>query len=289
MMIRQQLRTLRWSAWLAWQVESNWAHPWLFVLYVLAKPLAASMLLVCMYWAAQAATGNRVPTGFLPFLYVGSACYMLVGGVTFGMSQAVITDREQYGMLKFIRLSPVWMQTYLVGRGLSRALQAIVGVVLALVVGLLILPDLRTALDPARVTWLWLGLYFVGGLTMLLSLGLMLAGTVLNLPRHGMFLSEGVAGLLYLFSGVVFPIDILPGPMQWVSRCLPTTYWLEGMRLSLLGHNHVSTALRDWTAPQLVGALALSTTVLGLVAWIVFRWCERRAWTLGRFDEVGGY
>src|SRR5436309_12960603 len=97
----RHLRTLRWSAWLAWQTESNWTSPWLFAVYVLAKPLAASLLLVCMVWAARSAASGAVPDGFVPFLYVGSACYMLVAGVTFGMGDAVIADREKYGMRKY--------------------------------------------------------------------------------------------------------------------------------------------------------------------------------------------
>src|SRR2546423_1015591 len=100
------LQTLRWSAWLAWQVESNWLNPWLFVLSVVVKPLTASLLLACVYWAAQAGAGSQAPAGYLPFLYVGSACFMLIGGVTAGMAAAVIADREQYGMLKYVRLSP---------------------------------------------------------------------------------------------------------------------------------------------------------------------------------------
>ena len=31
------LRSLRWAAWLGWQLESNWATPWLFVLYSVAR------------------------------------------------------------------------------------------------------------------------------------------------------------------------------------------------------------------------------------------------------------
>lgn len=76
-------QTLRCSAWLAWQVESNWLNPYLFVVYTLIKPLAASLLLVCMFWAAQAQQA-AVPHGYLPFLYLGSACFMLVAGVTAG-------------------------------------------------------------------------------------------------------------------------------------------------------------------------------------------------------------
>src|SRR5262245_38339693 len=82
-------RTLRWAAWLGWQIDSNWANPWLFILYVLVKPLAGSLLLVCMYWAARSATDAEAAPGYLPFLYVSTACFMLVGGITYGMSHAV--------------------------------------------------------------------------------------------------------------------------------------------------------------------------------------------------------
>jgi hypothetical protein len=43
----------------------------------------------------------------LPFLFISSTCFMVVGGVAAGMSHAVISDRENYGMLKFIRICPI--------------------------------------------------------------------------------------------------------------------------------------------------------------------------------------
>lgn len=283
------IRTLRCSAWLAWQIESNWVNPWLFAVYVLVKPLTASLLLVCMYWAAQQATAGGVSSGFLPFMYVSNACYMLVAGVTFGMSSAVVTDRENYGMLKFIRISPVHLQNYLLGRGLSRAAQAALGVVLSLALGWVLLPELRTAWARHPGAWGWLVVYLAEGTVMLVALGMFLAGTVLNLPRHGMFLSEGVAGLLYLLSGAVFPITVLPGWLRPVSLALPPTYWLEGMRRALLGPSEVPSPLAGWGHGQLALALLLSTAALVTVAHFFFRWSERRAWRVGNFDKATGY
>ena len=60
------LRTLRLAAWLGWQLETNWASPWLFALYMLIKPVCGSLMLVCMFYAARHATGGRVPAEFLP-------------------------------------------------------------------------------------------------------------------------------------------------------------------------------------------------------------------------------
>jgi ABC-2 type transport system permease protein len=278
-------RTVRCGTWLGWQIESNWGTPWLFLLYVLVKPLASSLLLVCMYVAARSAAVG-VPPGFLPFLYVSSACFMLIGGMTIGMTQAVVTDRESYCMLKFIRISPARLRSYLIGRGLSRVGQACVGAVLTVAVGLALFPEMRTVLDVQNVSWGWLAFYLTAGSAMLPALGLLLAGIVLNMARHGMFLSEGVAGTLYLLSGAVFPLDVLPAWLRPVSLALPPTYWLEGMRRSLLGDSQLSVSLGGWSNGGLALLLTASTAALTLTAHWFFRWSEHRAWRDGRYDET---
>ena len=39
---------------------------------------------------------------------------------------------------------------------------------------------------------------------------MILASAMFNMSRSGMFLSEGIAGVVYFLSGVIFPITILP-------------------------------------------------------------------------------
>jgi ABC-2 type transport system permease protein len=286
--MRVHWRTLRTAAWLGWQIDSNWANPWLFLLYVLVKPLAGALVLVCMYWSVRSTAGRVVPPDFLPFLYVSSACFMLIGGVTVGMSQAVVADRESYGMLKFIRISPARLRSYLVGRGLSRAGQAAVGAVLTVGVGLLAFPDLRQALGGQGVAWGWLVLYLLTGTAMLVALGLILSAATLNMARYGMFLSDSVAGLLFLLCGAAFPVQVLPRWLHPISYTLPPTYWLEGMRRAVLGRTGLPSPLQDWDHGHLAAALLASTLVLGVVAHLFFRWGEQRAWHLGRFDQVSG-
>src|SRR5207253_3054752 len=60
--MRNHLRTLKLAAWLGWQLETNWASPWLFALYMIVKPVCGSLMLVCMYYAARYGTGGRVPS-----------------------------------------------------------------------------------------------------------------------------------------------------------------------------------------------------------------------------------
>jgi len=291
--MNNQSRSLRTAAWLGWQLESNWTSPWLFALYVIFKPLCSSLLLVCMYFAARIATDGAVPVAFLPYLYISNACYMLVGAVAFGMSYAVVTDREHYRMLKYIYITPVHLQTYFVGRGLAGAAEATVGALINLTIGALCFSDVRNAFAAHDTEWGWLFVYLVIGLTMLVSLGLIMASILLNMARHGMFLSEGVAGMLYLLSGAVFPIAVLPLVLRWMSLGLPPTYWMEGMRRALLGPLSTESPmllspLSSWSHAELALALFVSTSLMVLMALLLFGWAERRAWRLGRIEETTG-
>ncbi|HEY2787355.1 MAG TPA: ABC transporter permease [Fimbriiglobus sp.] len=290
-MVAEPFRTLRWSTWLGWQIESNWADWKLFILYLVVKPITGSMVLVCMYFAAKAAAPTRVPAAFLSYVYVSNACFGLVGCVMLGMSQVVATDRDHYQMLKYIFRSPGRFRVYFVGRGLARAVEGVVGGGITILAGTLFFPDVRTAV--AAVDPGWLFLFLVVGSVMLWACGMFLASAVLNMHRNGMFLSEGVAGVVYLLSGVIFPLAILPVPLQWIGRALPTTYWLEGMRRAITGPAPEGSALAQSPLARMANGeilvLLVGTTVgLVVVAEWFYRWSVRRAWRNGKIEETSG-
>ena len=93
------LRAFVTAAWLGWQIESNWARPFLFAVYVIARPLSSVMILVIMYSViTNGATGEPI----FAFIYFGNALYILVNSVVTGVSWAVIEDREHYRVAKQI-------------------------------------------------------------------------------------------------------------------------------------------------------------------------------------------
>ena len=244
-----------------------------------------------MFYAARSATGGRVPAEFLPYLYVSNACFGLVGSVMFGLSYAVINDRERYRMLKYIYIGPGNLRTYFVGRSVSGAAQALLGGLLNLGIGALAFSEVRHALTRQPTEWGWLIFYLLVGTVLLLALGLILSAAVLNMARQGMYLSEGVAGIMYLLCGVVFPLAILPPVLQYVGMALPPTYWLEGMRRALLGSSPeemLHGPLSGWSHWQLALALLASTAVFSAFAYWYFGYSERRAWRLGRIEEQTG-
>ena len=280
-------RTLRWSTWLGWQIESNWADPWLFGLYLIVKPITGSLVLVFMFFAARAVAPT--PPEYLPYVYVSNACFGLIGTVMFGMSYVVISDRESYGMLKYIFISPARLQCYLLGRGAARGLEGIVGGGLTVVAGLFLFSEVRHSVV-AGIDWLWLVIFLAIGGAMLYAAGMILASVVFNTNRSGMFLSEGIAGVVYLVSGVIFPLTELPRWLQGVAMSLPTTYWLEGMRRALMGPvpERLRGPLSDWSHGHLALVLLATTMALVLAAQLFWRWSERRAWRLGKLEENAG-
>jgi ABC-2 type transport system permease protein len=283
-------RTLRWSTWLGWQIESNWADPWLFVLYLIIKPVTGSLMLVFMFFAARAVA--QTPPEYLPYVYVSNACFGLVGTVMFGMSYVVISDRENYGMLKYIFISPARLQSYLLGRGVARALEGIVGGGLTVVAGLFLFSEVRQSVVTG-IDWVWLAIFLSIGGAMLYGAGMILASVVFNTHRNGMFLSEGLAGVVYLLSGVIFPLNELPGWLQKVALTLPPTYWLEGMRRALLGappegSTLAKSPLAAYSNGELAVALVLTTIGLTIASQWLYRWSIRKAWRNGKIEEQTG-
>jgi len=108
-----------------------------------------------------------------------------------------------------------------------------------------------------------------------------------------MFLSEGIAGVVYLVSGVIFPLTELPRWLQWVAMSLPTTYWLGGMRRALMGPSPEGSPLAEsplarFSNADLALALVATTGGLTLVAQWFYRWAVRRAWRNGKIEEQTG-
>ena len=123
---------------------------------------------------------------------------------------------------------------------------------------------------------------------MLWACGMILASAVLNMHRNGMFLSEGVAGAVFLLSGVVCPLSELPFWMSAIGQCLPTTYWLEGMRRAITGVILPGSPMSDISNSWLAAALAGSTVGLMIMAILFYRWSVRRAWRNGKIEETSG-
>ena len=270
-------RSFRTAIGLGWAIESNWSDPFLFAIYTMAKPLAAAMILVVMFQVITQGQG----TEFLQFMIVGSALWNVVFGVMGGLVQSILEDRERYRMMKYVVVTPSSLFPFLLGRSLARVIVSFVAVALTLAVGVVFLGvELRPNL-------LYLVPATVLGVLGVMALGVFMAGWCLQLRQEAWSYPEAIAGALYLVSGAIFPIDVLPAFLHPIAYASPTTWWLEASRRGLLGHGSpgVLGGLSDATVMLL---LAVSTAIAIPVALALFAWFMKRARQAGLLDMTTG-
>ncbi|HUH98558.1 MAG TPA: ABC transporter permease [Anaerolineales bacterium] len=272
------------ATWLGWQIESNWTQPFLFAIYSIIKPLAGAAILVVMY---SVITQGNFNTPIFPYLYYGNAFYQYVGAIMTGVSWAVIDDREHYKTLKYMYIAPISIPAYWLGRGVARFLTGSISVLITIAFGVLFL---HVPLNLATVNW---PLFLVAlgiGVFMLAMMGLILASITLLIAHHFFLIGEATASALFLLSGAIFPLDVLPAWLRPVGFLVPITYWLELMRRSLIGNvAQAYPTLAHFGDLQLLGILAGLTVLFAIASTFVFRFCDYRAREQSLIDRVTNY
>ncbi|HEY3335443.1 MAG TPA: ABC transporter permease [Candidatus Limnocylindrales bacterium] len=290
------VRTLRTALFLGWRVEANWTDPLLFVIYTVVKPIASLLLLVMMIQIIGAgATGSGNDT-IRTFVVLGSALWaMLVAGIA-GPAWSVLEDRERYRMLKYLYVSPSTFLVVLVGRGGARLVAGAMGTLVALVFAVIVL-GLR--IDLGAVNWPLLLVSLVLGIVPILAIGVLLAAICLQTRQESWSYPDAFAGALFLVTGVVFPLAVLPDPIEVVGLVNPVTWWVAGVRLAVLpdgpssigGPGSVWTAVTASAAPDtttIVLALCVTGALATLAATAIFRSSEHHARDLGLLDRTTG-
>jgi len=287
MAIVSGLRTFKNAAWLGWEMEANWTDPFLFAIYSIVKPLAGTLILVFMYLVI---TQGETQTMFFSFMYVGNAFYMFVADVLFGVTWIIHDDREHYMTLKQVYIAPINFRNYIFGRSSITIAISSFGVLLTLIFGVLVL---GVNIDFASVNWPLFIAALVLGLATLAIMGLALGGVTFLTAKHAMGINEGVAGIFYVLSGVIFPITILPGWAQSISKFLPVTYWMEGIRRglepSVVAQLGPATGLQGFSDLQLMFILVVTAIVFLFVSLGIFRYADKVARRKGKIDWTTAY
>ena len=285
--MRGNLRTFKNAAWLGWQMESNWTDPFLFATYSIVKPIAGTLILVFMYLVISPG-GTNTP-GF-SYMFIGNALYMYVAEVLFGVTWVIHDDREHYMTLKQVYIAPISFYYYIFGRAAIKIAITSVGVLLTILFGIFVL-DVQVSL--ASISWPLLIISLVLGLAAICIMGLALGGISFLTAKHGQGINEGVAGIFYVMSGVIFPITILPTWAQPISKLLPVTYWMEAMRrglepgvISALGGTTGMDGMDNWF---LMLVLILSTIAFVFISVGIFRFADKAARRKGKIDWTTAY
>jgi len=272
------------AAWLGWQVESSWTHPLLFLLFSALKPISGVLILVFMF---RAVSHVSTASPLYGYIYVGNALYIYVGAILAGTSYSILDDRERYRALKYVYIAPVSVPVYLFGRAVARFLTGTIAVVITLLTGVLFF---KLPIHPLSTNWPMLIVALLLGMFCMTAMGIILGAWSLTLRSEPHFLGEAVAAALYLFSGAVFPVTLLPKVLQPIGFLTPVTYWLELMRRALLGTNaSEAPANVSFSNMELLGILTLLTLAFGILAFAAFRFFDKIARDRGMIDTQSNF
>ena len=176
------------------------------------------------------AVGEVIGVGYLSYMAPGViGMGLLFGSVFSGVS--IIFDR-QFGFMKEMLVAPVSRTSLILGKILGGATTATIqGIILMTVAAIM------GAFTPS-LAFLAGAVAGVGAMLLITSgfVGLGVAiGSTLNDFHAFQLLSTFVMWPMFMLSGVFFPIDLAPLPLQVVMLCDPMFYGVELLRWCLLG------------------------------------------------------
>jgi ABC-2 type transport system permease protein len=186
---------------------------------------------------------------------------MIASGGFLGAAGALTVERED-GTLLRMKAIPEGMVGYLVGRVVSVSLGSLTALVMVLVPGLFLVPELASA---GLVSWLTLLWVVVLGLLATLPWGAV-AGSLAKSPNS----LSGVAMLPVMvitgISGIFYPIAALAGWVQGIAQVFPV-YWMGlGMRSAFLPDSaaavEIAGSWRQLESVAVLGAWAVAGLLL---------------------------
>lgn len=262
---------------LGWEVSSNWTRPLLFVIYSILRPVSAALILVVMYRAISG--GGATATAYLSFLVTGVAFWAFVQNGLAGFANAMGEDRGRFRMLKYVYASPQPFPLYLIGRGAAQLGSAAASVLIVLVSATVVL---RLPIDPFRVNYLLLTAACLPAFLAIVSVAMGYSLSLLA-ARDSYGYGELAAQMLFIVSGAIFPLSVLPGPLAALASLSPLVYWLELVRRALLQGDafHMFPLLSD---QEVLVRLVLTTLLTTAFASGLYRWADRRARRIGLID-----
>jgi ABC-2 type transport system permease protein len=208
---------------------------------------------------------------YFAFILIGVALldYLAVSLRSFAQS---LRESQLMGTLEIVLLSPTSLIEVLIYSSLWFYLFTSIRFALYLLVGTLFGFDLGQSNVIGALAILVLGILSF------IPFGIATASLIMLIKR-GEILNTLVSGASLFFGGVLYPIATLPEWLQLVSKLLPFTYALEGMRQALQQGKSLEALL-----PEL-GILALFTAFLLPLSLLLFWASVQRTKTTGTLAQ----
>ena len=235
----------------------------------LLNAVAPAAQLATFYYLAHAVGPQFRPEGmpYFLFLLIGSGFYsfLLTGTYSFLRS---IQEAQQSGTLEVLMTTSTRPEVLLGLSAVSAFANAFVQLFFYVGVGCMLFAR------GVHINFFASALVFMLSVLIATAIGMVAAGLQVSIHK-GSTVLWALGSSSWLLAGTLFPITVLPRPVQVISNLLPFTHSLTGMRLALL--QPLSSAALQGE----IGVLLLCALVLGPISLVFFSWTVRRARQLG--------
>jgi ABC-2 type transport system permease protein len=220
------------------------------------------------------------------FLYLGRLAgvqdplYIVIGNILLlpatngvaGVSMTISGERE-FRTLPYLIASPAPRGPLFLGRSLVHIIDGLLSTIAALILGVLFF---HIDLSHSNLALTALCILLLS--TTSCGLGLLLGSLSLR-TREAWTITSMISILLYILSGVNFPIDILPKAFQAISYSLPLTRGIQAARLAMGG--------ADWStiSPLFMGELFIGLIYI-VAGYILFNWFEKISLVDGQIEAM---
>jgi ABC-2 type transport system permease protein len=205
---------------------------------------------------------HAIPTGNVPYLDFLAPGIIAQSGMFVAIFYGIqiIWERDA-GVLTKLLVTPTPRSALILGKSFAAAIRSMTQVVVVLVLSAIIGVSLSD--NPLRI----LGAFFIVGMgsAFFACLSMSIAGIVLKRDRL-MGIGQMITMPLFFASSALYPVSIMPGWLQVLSRVNPLSYEVDALRgLLLHAHAHLpldfgvlalAVILGIATASSLVGRLA---------------------------------
>ena len=190
--------------------------------------VANTLTIVFIAKGIEASGGSIDVNQATTVLLIGAVVWAYLGIIFEFITETVAWERWE-GTIEYTFMAPLSRAMHLGGSGIFAVLYGLVrAVLLFAVVAAFFSLSLADANFPAALAILVIASVSFFGI------GMMTAVLPLISPEKGAQLGFVAQGLLLVVSGVYYPVTVLPGWMQSISKISPATYALRGIRHSIL-------------------------------------------------------
>jgi len=252
------------SAWYSYRALYAWQSFAPYISVKIAFPLAQMLLFLFMGRLA----GLTDPL----YIVIGNILLLPATNGVSGVSMTISGERD-FRTLPYLIASPAPRGPLFLGRALVHIIDGLLSTIMAMLLGVLFF----------HVDLTHSNLFLTTLCILLLSLtscgmGLILGSLSLR-TREAWTITTMVVTAFYIFSGVNFPVDVLPKSLQVVSYSLPLTRGIQAARLAMDG--------AGWLTIQslFIGELLTGMIYIG-IGYLVFTWFEKLSLVDGQIETV---